>query len=230
MKNKKSANLEDAVGRIGDGVTLLIGGFAEPGVPEILIDGVCDLRRRDLTIITNNPGRRHSGIVRLIEEGCVSKLICSFQWGLEKELDEFRKLYDARKVEIVPQGTLAERIRTAGAGLGGFLTPIAVGTDLAEGKKTMNVDGREYVLEKPLKGDFALIKAYKTDPRGNLIYRKTARNFNPIMAMAADFTIVEVQEDVAIDDLDPEIIVTPGVFVDTYYVTGWYEIGKARNA
>lgn len=229
MKNKKSASLEDAVSRIDDGATILIGGFSDPGVPEFLIDGLCDLRRRDLTIVTNNPGYSHSAIVRLIEEGCVAKLICSFQWGLEKELVGFRQLYNSGKVEIVPQGTLAERMRTAGSGLGGFLTPTALGTDLAEGKQIINVDGRDYVFEKPLKGDFALIKAYKTDPRGNLIYRKTARNFNPIMAMAADFTIVEVQEEVAIDDLDPEIIVTPGVFVDTYYVTGWYEIGKERS-
>lgn len=144
----------------------------------------------------------------------------------------FKELYDAGRIEleIVPQGTLAERMRTAGAGLGGFLTPTGVGTDLAEGKETMNVDGKDYVLEKPLAGDFALIKAYRADPRGNLVYRKTARNFNPIMAMAAARTIVEVEEDVAIDDLDPEVIVTPGVFVDTYYVTGWYEIGKERNA
>jgi 3-oxoadipate CoA-transferase alpha subunit len=120
-------------------------------------------------------------------------------------------------------------MRTAGAGLGGFLTPTGVGTDLADGKPSMNVDGKDYVLEKPLRGDFALIKAYQADPRGNLIYRKTGRNFNPIMAMASDFTIVEVQEDVAIDELDPEVIVTPGVFVDTYYVTGWYEIGKERS-
>jgi len=230
MKNKKAETLEDAVSRIPDGATLLIGGFGQPGVPEILIDGVCDLQRRDLTIVTNNAGTGHSGIARLIEEGCVSKLVCSFPWA--KESFVFKELYDAGKIEleIVPQGTLAERMRTAGAGLGGFLTPTGVGTDLADGKQTMNVDGKDYVLEKPLSGDFALIKAYKVDPRGNLIYRKTGRNFNPIMAMAAGHTIVEVQEDVEIDDLDPEVIVTPGVFVDTYYVTGWYEIGKERKA
>ncbi len=230
MKNKKSETLEDAVGRIGDGATILVGGFGQPGVPEILIDGVCDLGRRDLTIVTNNAGTGHSGIARLIEEGCVGKLVCSFPWA--KESFVFKELYDAGKIEleIVPQGTLAERMRTAGAGLGGFLTPTALGTDLADGKPIVEVDGREYVLEKPLRADFALIKAYKADPRGNLVYRKTARNFNPIMAMAADFTIVEVQEDVAIDELDPEVIVTPGVFVDTYYVTGWYEIGKEREA
>lgn len=230
MKNKKAESLEDAVTRIPDGATLLVGGFGQPGVPEVLIDGVCDLKRQGLTIVTNNAGTGHSGIARLIEEGCVGKLICSFPWA--KESFVFKKLYDAGKIEleIVPQGTLAERMRTAGAGLGGFLTPTGVDTDLADGKQTMNVDGKDYVLEKPLHGDFALIKAYKVDPRGNLIYRKTGRNFNPIMAMAAAHTIVEVQEDVEIDDLDPEVIVTPGVFVDTYYVTGWYEIGKERNA
>jgi len=230
MKNKKAETLEDAVSRIPDGATLLVGGFGQPGVPEILIDGVCDLKRRDLTIVTNNAGTGHSGIARLFEEGCVSKLICTFPWA--KESFVFKELYDTGKIEleIVPQGTLAERMRTAGAGLGGFLTPTGVGTDLADGKETMTIDGKDYVLEKPLGGDFALIKAYKVDPRGNLIYRKTGRNFNPIMAMAAGHTIVEVQEDVEIDDLDPEVIVTPGVFVDTYYVTGWYEIGKERNA
>lgn len=230
MKNKKSETLEDAVSRIEDGATLLVGGFGQPGVPEVLIDGVCDLGRRNLTIVTNNAGTGHSGIARLIEEGCVGKLICSFPWA--KESFVFKELYDAGKIdlEIVPQGTLSERIRAGGAGLGGFLTPTALGTDLAEGKPIIESEGREWVLEKALRGDFALIKAYKADPRGNLIYRKTARNFNPVMAMAADFTIAEVQEDVAIDELDPEVIVTPGVFVDTYFVTGWYEIGKERNA
>lgn len=230
MKNKKAETLEDAVSRIPDGATLLVGGFGQPGVPEILIDGVCDLARRGLTIVTNNAGTGHSGIARLIEEDCVAKLICSCPWA--KESFVFKELYDAGKIEleIVPQGTLAERMRTAGAGLGGFLTPTGVGTDLADGKQTLTVDGNEYVLEQPLRGDFALIKAYRADPRGNLVYRKTGRNFNPVMAMAAAHTIVEVQEDVEIDELDPEVIVTPGVFVDTYYVTGWYEIGKERNA
>jgi 3-oxoadipate CoA-transferase alpha subunit len=226
MKNKKSETLEDAVGRVGDGATVLVGGFGQPGVPEVLIDGLCDLGRRNLTIVTNNAGTGHSGIARLIEEGCVAKLVCSFPWA--KESFVFKEMYDAGKIEleIVPQGTMAERMRCAGAGLGGFYTPTAVGTDLADGKETKTINGKEYVLELPLRGDFALIKACQADPRGNLIYRKTARNFNPVMAMAADFTICEVQEDVPIDALDPEIIVTPGVFVDTYYVTGWYAIGK----
>ncbi|HCP00887.1 MAG TPA: 3-oxoadipate CoA-transferase [Rhodospirillaceae bacterium] len=230
MKNKKADTLERAVSRVTDGATLLVGGFGQPGVPEVLIDGLCDLKRRDLTIVTNNAGTGHSGIARLFEEGCVSKLICSFPWAKESFI--FKELHDSGKIEleIVPQGTLAERMRTAGAGLGGFLTPTGVGTDLADGKETVNLDGKDFVLEKPLYGDFALIKAYKVDPRGNLIYRKTGRNFNPIMAMAAAHTIVEVQEEVKIDELDPEVIVTPGVFVDTYYVTGWYEIGKERDA
>jgi 3-oxoadipate CoA-transferase alpha subunit len=226
MKNKKAETLEEAVGRVGDGATVLVGGFGQPGVPEVLIDGLCDLGRHDLTIVTNNAGTGHSGIARLIEEGCVAKLICSFPWA--KESFVFKEMYDAGKIEleIVPQGTMAERMRCAGAGLGGFYTPTAVGTDLADGKEIKTIDGKEYVLEKPLRGDFALIKAYQADPRGNLIYRLTARNFNPVMAMAADHTICEVQEDVPMDALDPEIIVTPGVFVDTYYVTGWYAIGK----
>ncbi|MBN42745.1 MAG: 3-oxoadipate CoA-transferase [Alphaproteobacteria bacterium] len=230
MKNKKADTLERAVSRVTDGATLLVGGFGQPGVPEVLIDGLCDLKRRDLTIVTNNAGTGHSGIARLFEEGCVSKLICSFPWAKESFI--FKELHDSGKIEleIVPQGTLAERMRTAGAGLGGFLTPTGVGTDLADGKETVNLDGKDFVLEKPLYGDFALIKAYKVDPRGNLIYRKTGRNFNPIMAMAAAHTIVEVQEEVKIDELDPEVIVTPGVFVDTYYVTGWDEIGKERDA
>ncbi|MBT5570010.1 MAG: 3-oxoacid CoA-transferase subunit A [Alphaproteobacteria bacterium] len=230
MRNKKSETLEDAVGRIHDGATVLIGGFADPGTPEILVDGLRDLDRRDLTIVINNPGMRDSGVARLIEDGCVSKLICSFQWP--KESEGFMERHNAGQIEleIVPQGTLAERMRTAGAGLGGFLTPTAVGTTLSDGKETLIVDGTEYVLEKPLRGDFALIKAFRADPRGNLIYRKTARNFNPIMAMASDCTIVEVQEDIAPNELDPEVIVTPGVFVDSYYVTGWYEIGNPRSA
>ena len=139
--------------------------------------------------VINNPGMRDSGVARLIEDGCVSKLVCSFQWP--RESAAFMARYNAGQVdlEIVPQGTLAERMRTAGAGLGGFLTPTAVGTVLADGKETVVVAGTEYLLEKPLRGNFALIKAFRADPRGNLIYRRTARNFNPIMAMAADFTI-----------------------------------------
>lgn len=229
MKNKRAETLEAAVEKVFDGATVLIGGFGQPGVPEVLIDGLCERKVRDLTVVTNNAGTGHTGLARLIEEGCVSKLICSFPWA--KESYVFKELYDGGKIEleIVPQGTMAERMRTAGAGLGGFLTPTAVGTDLAEGKQVHTVDGKDYVLELPLRGDFAIIKAYKVDPRGNLVFNKSARNFNPIMAMAADFTIVEAAEAVELGALDPEVIVTPGVFVDCYHVTGHYEISNQKR-
>ena len=229
MKNKRAESLEDAVNIVVDGATVLIGGFGPPGVPEILIDGVCDNKIKDLTIVTNNAGTDRSGVARLMDEGCVSKLVCTFPWAKESFI--FKELYDAGKLqlEIVPQGTLAERMRTAGAGLGGFLTPTAVGTDLAEGKQIHKVNGTDYILELPLRGDVALIKALKADKRGNLIYNKSARNFNPIMAMAADQTVVEVSEEVQIHELDPEVIITPSVFVDTYFVTGHYEVGKGSK-
>jgi 3-oxoadipate CoA-transferase alpha subunit len=228
MKNKKADTLQDAVAAVKDGDIVLVGGFGATGVPEKLIDGLCDRGLRDLTIVTNNAGTGRSGVARLIGEGCVGKLVCSFPWA--KESFVFKELYDAGKIdlEIVPQGTIAERMRAAGAGLGGFLTPTAVGTDLAEGKQVMNVGGRDYVLELPMRGNVALIKADRVDPRGNLTYNKTARAFSPVMAMAADYTIVEVRKEVALGDLDPEIVVTPGVFVDCYFITGFYEIGKGK--
>lgn len=229
MKNKRADTLEDAVASVEDGATVLLGGFGGTAMPEFLVDGVCERGLRGLTVVSNNAGTGHSGLARLIEEGCVAKLVCTFPWA--KESFVFKELYDAGKIEleIVPQGTMAERMRTAGAGLGGFLTPTAVGTDLAEGKEVLTVDGKEYLLELPLPADIALIKAYKVDPRGNLIYRKSARNFGPIMAMAADYTIVEVAEEVAIGDLDPEVIVTPGVFVDRYFVAGHYRLGRGSQ-
>jgi 3-oxoadipate CoA-transferase alpha subunit len=228
MKNKKADTLEAAVSHVKDGDIVLVGGFGATGVPEKLIDGLCDRGLRDLTIVTNNAGTGRSGVARLIGEGCVGKLVCSFPWA--KESFVFKELYDAGKIdlEIVPQGTIAERMRAAGAGLGGFLTPTAVGTDLAEGKQVMNVGGRDYVLELPMRGNVALIKADRVDPRGNLTYNKTARAFSPVMAMAADYTIVEVRKEVALGDLNPEIVVTPGVFVDCYFITGFYEIGKGK--
>lgn len=229
MKNKRADTLPDAVASVEDGATVLLGGFGGTAMPEFLVDGVCERGLRGLTVVSNNAGTGHSGLARLIEEGCVAKLVCTFPWA--KESFVFKELYDAGKIEleIVPQGTLAERMRTAGAGLGGFLTPTAVGTDLAEGKQVHVIDGKEYLLELPLPADIALIKAYKVDPRGNLIYRKSARNFGPIMAMAADYTIVEVAEEVAIGDLDPEVIVTPGVFVDRYFVAGHYKLGRGSQ-
>ncbi len=229
MKNKRADTLEDAVANVEDGATVLLGGFGGTSVPEFLIDGVCDRGLRELTVVSNNAGNGRTGLARMIEEGCVAKLICTFPWA--KDSFVFKELYDAGKIEleIVPQGTLAERMRTAGAGLGGFLTQTAVGTDLAEGKQTHTIDGKDYILELPLRADVALIKAYKVDPRGNLVYRKSARNFSPIMAMAADHTIVEVAEEVAIGDLDPEVIITPGVFVDRYFITGPYDLGRGMR-
>ncbi|MBL4721311.1 MAG: 3-oxoacid CoA-transferase subunit A [Alphaproteobacteria bacterium] len=223
MKQKKAKSLDEAIDHVSDGDTILVGGFGVAGVPEILIDGICGRGLKDLTIVSNNAGTRRTGIARLLEEGCVRKIICSFPRSVESFV--FKELYDAGKIEleVVPQGTMAERMRAAGAGLGGFLTPTGLGSELAAGKPVHEVDGKEYVLEKPLRADIALIKALKVDPYGNLIFRKAARNFNPVMATAAAFTIVEAAEEVGVGDLDPEVIITPGVFVDCYHITGWYE-------
>jgi len=220
MKKKQARSIEDAISNLRDDAIVLVGGFGYGGVPEALIEGVCGSGLKNLTIVNNNAGTGHTGIARLLEEGCVGKMICSFPFAAESHV--FKEMFAAGKVdlEVVPQGTMAERMRNAGAGLGGFLTPTGVGTEIAEGKPEFEVDGKTYIMEKPLRGDFALVKAYKTDPRGNLIYRKAARNFNPVMAMAADFTIAEVAEEVPLDGLDPEAIVTPGVYVDCYCVTG----------
>jgi 3-oxoadipate CoA-transferase alpha subunit len=220
MKKKQAKSIEEAISNLRDGAIVLVGGFGYGGVPENLIEGVCGSGLKNLTIVNNNAGTGHTGIARLLEEGCVGKMICSFPFASESHV--FKEMYAAGKVdlEVVPQGTMAERMRNAGAGLGGFLTPTGVGTEIAEGKPEFEVDGKTYIMEKPLRGDFALVKAYKTDLRGNLIYRKAARNFNPVMAMAADFTIAEVGEEVPLDSLDPEAIVTPGVYVDCYCVTG----------
>ena len=229
MKNKKAETLEAVLEKLTDDVTILVGGFGIAGVPEILIEGVCDRGLRGLTIVANNSGTHKTGIARLLSEGCVGKIICSFPWAVESFI--FKELYEAGKVdlEVVPQGTLAERLRTAGAGLGGFLTPTGVGTELGAGKPVHEIDGKEYVLEQPLRGDFALLKARQVDGRGNLTYRMAARNFNPVMAMAADYTIVEATTEVAVGELDPENIVTPGVFVDTYYIAGPYVPGNEEG-
>lgn len=230
MKNKKADTLEAALEKLTDDATILVGGFGIAGVPEILIEGVCDRGLRGLTIVANNSGTHQTGIARLLSEGCVGKIICSFPWAVESFV--FKEMYEAGKVdlEVVPQGTLAERLRTAGAGLGGFLTPTGVGTELGAGKPVHEIDGAEYVLERPLRGDFALLKAREVDGRGNLNYRMAARNFNPVMAMAADYTIVEATTEVAVGELDPETVVTPGVFVDCYYVAGPYTPGKEEGS
>ena len=217
MKSKRVGSPADAVKGMFDAATVLIGGFGPGGVPELLIEAVCERGLRGLTVVSNNSGTARTGIARLIEAGCVAKVVCSFP--VAKESYVFKEWFEAGKVavEVVPQGTLAERIRCAGAGLGGFLTPTGVGTDIAEGKQLVTLDGREYLLERPLRGDFALVKSNYVDPRGNLTYRKAARNMNPVMATAADSVIVQANHEVALGVLDPEAIVTPGIYVDCYY-------------
>lgn len=201
----------------GDAI-VFVGGFGRGGVPEDLIEAVCQKRLKGLTIVSNNAGTSRTGIARLLEEGCVRKIVCSFP--LAKESVVFRDLYAKGLVEleVVPQGTMAERIRAAGAGIGGVLTPTGVGTEIAVGKQVIEVGGRDMVLEPALRADFALIRANKVDARGNLTYRKAARNFNPIMAMGADWVIVEAAEEVALGDIDPECVITPGVYVDAFFL------------
>ena len=223
MKQKKFDSIDTALDRLKDGDTLLVGGFGLSGIPEKLINGVSERGLRDLTVVNNSSGAGRFGVARLLEKGCVAKVIVSFPWG--RESDVFKELYKAGKVdlEIVPQGILAERMRAAGAGLGGILSPSGVGTQIAEGKPIHMVGNQEYIVESALPGDVALIKAHKVDPRGNLIYRLASQNMNPVMAMAAKHTIVEVDAEVALGDLAPAEIITPGVFVDRYVVTGRYK-------
>lgn len=216
--DKVIARVEDAVADIPDGAVVLVGGFGEVGVPYGLLHALARRRVRDLTIVNNNAGNAGRGVAELLAAGIVRKLVCSFPWYPDGYV--FRDLYAAGKVELelVPQGTLAERLRSAGAGLGGFLTPTGVGTQVAIGKQTVTLNGRTYLLEAPLSGDFALIRASKADRWGNLVYRGAMRNFNPLMAMAARTTIAEVDELVALGALDPEVIVTPSVYVDRVVV------------
>ncbi|KZL15480.1 3-oxoadipate CoA-transferase subunit A [Pseudovibrio axinellae] len=210
--DKRVKDLERAVAPVIDGASLMIGGFGSSGIPFGLIDALLEQGASGLTVISNNAGAGETGIAKLLKAGRVAKVICSYPrtpgsiW--------FEKRFEAGEVnlEVVPQGTLAERIRCAGAGLGGFLTPTAYGTQLAEGKETRVIDGRGYVFEQPLPADFALIRAERGDNWGNLSFHATARNFNPVMAMAAKHTIAEVRE-LSNDPLDPESVVTPGIFV-----------------
>ena len=213
MIDKIFASVAAAVEGIGDGSTVMIGGFGTAGMPSELIDGLLETDARELTIVSNNAGNGEIGLAALLKARRVRKIICSFPRQTDSYI--FDGLFRAGEIEleVVPQGNLAERIRAAGAGIGGFFTPTAYGTLLAEGKETRLIDGRHYVLEAPLHADVALIKAHKGDRWGNLIYRKTARNFGPIMAMAAKTAIVQVSEVVPLGGLDPESIVTPGIFV-----------------
>jgi 3-oxoacid CoA-transferase subunit A len=209
--NKVLQSAAEAVALIPDGATVMCGGFGLCGLPENLIKALHDRGTRDLTIISNNPGVDDFGVGMLIRKKQVRKIFASYVG----ENKEFERQAIAGEIEytLVPQGTLAERIRAAGAGIGGFFTPTGYGTIVAEGKETRVIDGRDYVLELPLHADFALIKAYKGDTRGNLIYRKTARNFNPVMATAAKVTLAEVEEIVQPGQLDADAIVTPGIYV-----------------
>jgi 3-oxoadipate CoA-transferase, alpha subunit len=213
MLSKVVPSVSAAVADIGDGATVMIGGFGTAGMPSELIDALIALGRRDLTIVNNNAGNADVGLALLIKARQVRKIICSFP--RQADSWHFDKAYRAGEIEleVVPQGNLAERIRAAGAGIGAFYTPTGYGTLLAKGKETRLIDGRNYVLEYPIHADFALIKAHRGDRWGNLVYRKTARNFGPIMASAAKCTIAQVREIVNLGDLDPESVVTPGIFV-----------------
>jgi 3-oxoadipate CoA-transferase alpha subunit len=214
MIDKTIDSLREAVSVIGDGATVLISGFGESGNPTELVHALIDHRARDLTVVNNNAGNGHVGLAALLEAGLVRKMICSFPRSTAS--DVFDELYKSGKLEleVVPQGTLAERIRAAGAGIGGFYTRTTIGTPLADGKERRVYNGREYVLEDPLHADFALVKAELADRWGNLTYRLAARNFGPIMCMAAEVTIVQARRVVPLGDIPPESVVTPGIFVD----------------
>ncbi|MGE3679253.1 MAG: 3-oxoacid CoA-transferase subunit A [Burkholderiales bacterium] len=202
-----------ALADVQDGATVMIGGFGNAGMPTALINALVARGARGLTVVNNNAGNGDSGLAALIAAGCVRKVICSFP--RQSDSWHFDKRYRAGEIELelVPQGTLAERIRAAGAGIGAFYTRTAFGTRLAEGKETRRIGDRDYVLEYPIHADFALIRAERADRWGNLTYRKTARNFGPIMAAAARCTVVQVRHAAALGDIDPEAVVTPGIFV-----------------
>jgi 3-oxoadipate CoA-transferase alpha subunit len=213
MINKISASVEEALAPIKDGSTVLIGGFGGAGQPAELIDGLIAHGARDLVVVNNNAGNGDTGLAALLKAGQVRKIICSFPRQADSHV--FDGLYRAGKLELelVPQGNLAERIRAAGAGIGAFFSPTGYGTLLAEGKETREINGKMYVLEQPIHADVALIKAETGDRWGNLTYRMTARNFGPIMASAAALTIASVHEIVELGALDPEAVITPGLYV-----------------
>jgi 3-oxoadipate CoA-transferase, alpha subunit len=215
MINKIAPSVATALGEVRDGAAVMIGGFGNAGVPNELIDGLLEQGARDLTLVCNNAGSGETGLAALLKNGRVRKIVCSFPRQADSWV--FDGLYRAGKVELelVPQGNLAERIRAAGAGIGAFFTPTGYGTALAEGKETRDIGGRMHVLELPIAGDLALVRAERGDRWGNLVYRKAARNFGPVMAMAAKRTVATVHEIVPLGDLDPEAIVTPGIFVST---------------
>src|SRR6195952_1782289 len=208
-----------AVADVADGATVLIGGFGPSGQPIDLIDALRRHGASDLTVVNNNAGNGDEGLAALLASGAVRRMICSFPRQSDSWV--FDDLYRSGKIEleVVPQGNLAERMRAAGAGIGAFFTPTGVSTPLAEDKEERTIDGRDYVLEDPIRGDFALIKAHTSDRMGNLVYRKTARNFGPVMATAARTTVAQVVSVVPTGELDPEVVVTPSIFVDKVVLT-----------
>ncbi|MDP3136245.1 MAG: 3-oxoacid CoA-transferase subunit A [Burkholderiaceae bacterium] len=213
MIDKIVLSVADALAGVKDGSTVLIGGFGTAGIPNELIEGLIVQGAKDLTVVNNNAGNGETGLAALLRTGRVRKIICSFPRQVDSQI--FDGLYRSGKIELelVPQGNLAERIRAAGAGIGAFFTPTGFGTELARGTETREIGGRQYVLEYPIYGDVALIKAERGDRWGNLVYRKAARNFGPIMATASALTVASVHEVVELGALDPEHIVTPGIHV-----------------
>ena len=213
MINKIAESVAQALSGVRDGSTVLIGGFGTSGIPGELIDGLIAQGARDLTVVNNNAGNGDSGLAALLKTGRVRKIVCSFPRQVDSWV--FDDLYRSGKIELelVPQGNLAERMRAAAAGIGAFFCPTGYGTELAAGRETREIDGRHYVLEYPIHGDVALIKAEKGDRWGNLTYRMSARNFGPVMAAAAKFTVATVHEVVELGQLDPEAVVTPGIYV-----------------
>jgi len=230
MIDKCMATLEAAVADVFDGARVMIGGFGTAGMPDQLIEALIAHGARDLTIVNNNAGNGETGLAALLKAKRVRKIVCSFP--RQSDSHHFDALYRAGEIELelVPQGNLAARIQAGGSGLGGIFTPTGYGTTLAEGKETRRIDGRDYVFELPIHADFALIKAHRGDRWGNLVYRKTARNFGPIMAMAAKTTIAQVGEIVPLGELDPEHIVTPGIFVQRVVATSIATAATARTA
>jgi 3-oxoadipate CoA-transferase alpha subunit len=218
MINKQVSDVGAALEGIRDGATILSAGFGAVGAPDELLDGLLAKGVRDLVVVSNNAGSGMRGLAALIDAGMVRKVICSFPRTDDPRA--FDAAYKAGKIELelVPQGIISERMRAAAAGLGGFYSPVGVGTKLADGKEVREIDGKRYVFEKPLRGDVALLRAHRADRWGNLAYRKSARNFNPVMAMAAELTVVQTKQMVELGDIDPENVHTPGIFVDRVVV------------
>jgi 3-oxoadipate CoA-transferase alpha subunit len=213
MINKISNSVAEALADVKDGATVMMGGFGTAGIPIELIDGLIAQGARDLTVVNNNAGNGETGLAALLMTGRVRKLICSFPRQADSQVFDAMYRSGRLELELVPQGNLAERIRAAGAGIGAFFTPTGYGTLMAEGKETREINGRQYVLEHPIYGDLALIKAERGDRWGNLVYRKAARNFGPVMATACKKTVASVHEIAELGQLDPEHIVTPGIYV-----------------